>query len=219
MTDFYSTIEDYLGDSNSLADIRAVIRRLYFYDFNGYPLRVWQGGGRLFTSDGNEWLGSIDTNNIDHHEASALQDGRDGSSATYTFGLTIPDLPGEPASASYDKIKSEQRRVNGRSLTVYLAIFNADEGLRPATPMVFYKQLTMFSPKFAEKIISTDGKTITKSYKATISAKDSNYGRSLRPNGTYADVVQKRRALELGVSLDRGSEFLGLLANHTFKIP
>lgn len=219
MTEFYSLIDEYLGDSDSVDDIRAVVRRLWFYDFDGYPLRIWQGQGKLFTTDGNEWLGSIDGNMVDHHETSALQDGRDGTSASYTFGLNIPDLPDEPAWSLFDTIKAEQWRAKMRPLTCYLAIFQQGEALRPQTPIVYFKDLTIIEPRFSEKIESPDGRTLKRNYKVSLLAKDANYGRSNRPNGTYADTVQKRRAAELGVTDDKGAEFLAGLANRTYIIP
>lgn len=218
MTDFYTMLDDYLGDADDVTDIRAVVRRLWFYDFDGSPVRIWQGKGKLFTEDGHEWLGSIDASDVDHHETSALQDGRDGSSATYTFGLTIPDLPGEPAFETFEQLKAEQFRVSKRKLTCYLAIFQEGEALRPATPCIFFKELIMIQPKFSEKIES-NGTTLIRKYKVSLTAKDANFGRSNTPKGTYADAIQKQRAKELGVSLDRGSEFLAALANRTYTIP
>lgn len=219
MTEFYSLVDEYLGNEDAINDIRAVVRRLWFYDFDGYPLRIWQGMGALQTTDGNEWLGSMDINGQDHHQASNLQDGRDGSSATYTFEFDIPDTPGEPALGLFEGIKSEQWRATNRPLTCYLAVFQESEALRPLTPIVFYKELTMIQPKFSERIEQGDGGALKRRYKVMITAKDANFGRANRPNGTYADTIQKRRAGELGVSLDRGSEFLAALANRTYTIP
>ncbi len=218
MTEFYDLLDDYLGDADDVTDIRAVVRRLWFYDFDGFPIYLWQGKGRLFTEDGREWLGTLDAAGNDHHETSALQDGRDGSSATYTFGLTIPDMPGQPAMELYEELKSEQWRVKRRRLTCYLAIFQEGEALRPTTPAIFFKELTMIEPKFSEKIDS-DGSKLIRKYKVTLTAKDANFGRSNIPRGTYADTIQKQRAKELGVSLDKGSEFLAALANRTYTIP
>ncbi len=218
MTAFYDLIDEYLGDDDALTDIRATVRRLWFYDFNGYPLRLWQGQGKLFTSDGNEWLGSVDAEGNDLHETPAIKDSRDGSSPLYTFGLQIPDLPGEPALQLYESLKADQWRVARRSLTCYLAVFKQGEALRPETPVAFFKELTMFSPKFSEFMeADADGRLIRK-YKVAVTAKDANFGRANVPNGTYADAIQKQRAKELGVELDRGAEFLALLANKTFQI-
>jgi hypothetical protein len=219
MTDFYTLLDEWLGASDAISDIRVVVRRLWFYDFIDHPVRLWQGQGTLHTTDGNEWLGTVDINGTDHHETSALQDGRDGSSATYTFAIKIPDLPGEPAHNFFDGLKQEQWKAKNRPLTCYLAIFNEDDALRPLTPIIYFKELTLIEPRFSEKIDSNDGKKLVRTYKVSMTAKDSNFGRSNRPNGTYADTIQKRRANELGVSLDRGCEFLSALANKTFQIP
>lgn len=219
MTDFFTLLDEYLGASDAIDDIRVVVRRCWFYDFVGYPLRMWQGKGKLFTTDGNQWLGSITPDNVDLHQTSNLQDGRDGSSATYTFGLNIPDLPGQPAQQLFDELKADQDKAAGRKLVCYFALFQEGEALRPQTPIIFFKELTMIQPQFSERIESPDGRALTKSYKVSVTAKDANFGRSNRPNGTYADTIQKRRAAELGVAVDKGSEYLAALANRTYTIP
>lgn len=224
MTSFYDLLDEYLGDADAISDIRVVVRRLWFYDFAGYPLRIWQGKGRLFTtgpgSSGEQsWLGSIDPANNDHHETPAIQDGRDGSSAQYQMSMRLVDIPGQTAFQAYEALKAEQWRVSKRQVTCYLAIFKEGEALRPTTPIVFFKELTMIAPKFSE-LLEMDGEgRLVRKYKVTVTAKDANFGRSNIPNGTYADAIQKQRAKELGVPLDRGSEFLGLLANRTYQIP
>lgn len=220
MSEFTDLLDELIGDDDALTDISVVVRRLWFYDFEGHPLRLWQGKGKLFTSDGNEWLGTITANDVDIHETPPLQDGRDGTSATYEFGLSIPNLPGEASERElYEAIKVEQGIAAGRTLTCYLAIFNVGEALRPATPISFFKELIMFSPKFSEKIEGDDNGRLTRSYRVSVPCKDNNFGRSNIPNGTYADTIQKRRAAELGVAVDKGSEFLAALANRTYQIP
>jgi hypothetical protein len=219
MSAFYDLIDEYLGDDDALSDIRIMVRRLWFYDFNGYPLRLWQGKGRLFTEDGNVWLGTIDANDRDLHQTPAIQDGRDGSSATYTLGMTLFDLPGQPAGALYEAIKAQQWRVTKRNVTCYMVVVKEGEALRPMTPIAYFQQLVMLSSKFSEVLeADNDGKIITK-YKINVTAKDNNFGRSNVPGGTYADTIQKQRAKELGVTDDRGCEFLALLANRTYQIP
>lgn len=219
MSEFYELLEEYLGNSDAITDIRVVVRRLWFYDFDGYPLRMWQGKSTLFTEDGNEWLGTIDATNVDHHQTPAIQDGRDGSSATYNLSMNLVDVPGQTAREAYEALKADQWRVSRRPVTCYLAIFKENEALRPATPIVFFKELTMMSPKFSETIEFDNDSRVLRKYKVSIAAKDANFGRSNVPNGTYADAIQKQRAKELGVPLDRGSEFLALLANRTYQIP
>lgn len=219
MSAFYDLIEEYLGEDDALSDIRVAVRKLWFYDFVDYPLYLWQGKGKLFTTDGNEWLGTIDPANVDHHETPAIQDGRDGSSPQYQTSMRLIDVPGQTAFQAYEALKADQWRVNGRSLTCYLAVFKEGEALRPQTPIVFYKEMIMRSPKFSELLENGPGGVLERNYKVTVLAKDANFGRSNVPNGTYADTIQKQRAKELGVELDRGSEFLALLANRTYQIP
>lgn len=219
MSAFFDLIDEYLGDDDALTDIRTSVRRCWFYDFAGYPIRMWQGQGKLFTSDGNEWLGSIDANGTDYHKTPAIQDGRDGSSASYSLSMTLVDIPGQSKLELYNQLKADQAIVFGRTATCYLVAFKEGEALRPQTPIVFFKQLIMRSPKFAETVsINSDG-TMVRNYTVTVAAKDANFGRSDMPNGSYADTIQKQRAKELGVENDRGAEYLALLANRTYQTP
>lgn len=224
MSEFYDLIDELMGDDDSLEDIRAVVRRCWFYDIDGIPIRVWEGQGVLFTTgpgedDEQEWLGTVDANGNDIHQTPAIQDGRDGSSAQYSFGITLVDVPGQTAFQAYEAIKADQSLISMRKLTAYLAVFKPGENVRPTTPIVFYKQLVMQSPTFSEKLELGDNNTMVRKYRLTIKAKDANFGRSNTPNGTYADTIQKQRAKELGVSVDKGAEFLALLANRTYTIP
>lgn len=221
MSEFYDLVDEIIGDADALSDISITVRRCYFYDFLDMPIRLWQGKGKLFTTDGNEWLGSIDSAGTDHHNAPAIQDGRDGSSANYTFSMTIPNFPGTDASAIYDELKAQQSSVNNRAITIYLTIFQANEGLRPQTPIVFFKQLIMQSPVFAEAPVLDSNGVFVKKYSVSVTAKDANFGRSRTPNRTYSDANQKEYARQMGVTdvEDRGCEFLALLANRTYTIP
>lgn len=215
---FYDVLDEYIGDDDALSDVRAVVRRCWSYDFDGYPLRVWQGKGKLFTSDGNEWLGTIDANNNDHHKTPAITDGRDGSSGSYTMGLNIIDTPNKTAGEIYEAIKADQSRVAGRKVVCYLAIFKEGEGLRPTIPIAFFKEFTMMNSKFSEKIEFNNGKMVKK-YTTSVVCKDGNFGRAERPNGTYASAIQQERARQLGVNVDKGCEFVAALANRTYQVP
>lgn len=130
-------------------------------------------------------------------------------------------VPGKEAEILdlYNGIKSEQANVFGRTLTCYLVLFVEGEGVRPNTPLSFYKELVMFSPKFSENVQRSTSGAIVKNYTVTITAKDNNHGRSDTPDRTYEDTMQKRRAAQLGVPLDRGCEFVAGLANRTYQVP
>ncbi len=218
MSEFYDLLEQYIGEEDDMTDIRAIVRRCWFYDFKGFPLRVWQGKGKLFTSDGNEWLGTIDAGDNDHHKTPAVSDGRDGSSGTYTMGLKIIDTPDLAAKELYESIKKDQWRVFGQKVTCYLAMFQTGEGLRPETPIVFFKEFTMMNSKFSEKI-EMNGGVMVKRYETSVVCKDGNFGRSERPSGTYANAVQQERARQLGVDTDLGCEFVAALSNRTYQVP
>jgi len=217
MSAFFDALDEYLGDSGSVEEIQVVARRLWFYDFQTGPLRLWDGQGLLITEDDEEWLGSAtDTGNL--HKTPTIKDGRDGSSGRYEFTLNIPDIPGQTAYESYEAIKAENDSVQGRSLVCYMAIFHRDEGLRPQTPYVYLKDFTMMSAVFNEKMSFNEG-AMVRDYSVTIIARDGNTGRSNRPNRTYADTIQKEHARQLGVAVDKGSEYLAELANRTYTIP
>lgn len=222
MTDFYTVLDEYLGEQDDMTDIRAVVRRCWFYDFDGYPVRVWQGKGKLFTlnssSETNEWLGTIDANGNDYHKTPSVKDGRDGSSARVNFTLKLIDFPGKPAKEVYEAIRNDQWRINGRKLTCYLAIFKEGEGLRPQTPIIYFKEFTMMNSKFSEKI-ENNGQSLVKKYTASVVCKDANFGRSEIPNGTYANAIQQERARQLGVDVDLGCQYVASLANRTYVIP
>lgn len=221
MSTFDDLLEEYLGDADVMSDIRVVVRRLWFYDFLDHPTRMWQGKGKLFTEDGSEWLGTINDQDQDIHRTPRLQDGRDGSSASYQFSMTLPDIPGESASDLYKALKTEQWRVTGRPLICYLAIFKDGEALRPTTPIKFAKHLTMMTPRFSEgaPVFDQNG-VMVRSYKVTVPAKDANFGRASTPNRTYNDTIQREYARQLGVTEpDRGLEYVAALANRTYQIP
>lgn len=219
MSAFYDQIDEILGEADSIADIIATTRKCWFYDFVDDPVRLWDGQGSFIDSEGEEWLGTVDANGANQHETPGLQDGRDGTSASYNFGLTIPNLEGEDPLALYEALKADQFKVYGRSLTCYLVLFLEGEGVRPGTPLSFYKRLIMQSPKFSEQMARDSAGRVIKQYKCSVVARDDNTGRSSVPGRTYADTMQKRRASELGVSVDKGAEYLALLANRTYQIP
>lgn len=221
MSEFDDLLEEYLGDADALSDQIVVVRRLWFYDFDGYPTRMWQGKGRLFTSDGNEWLGTVNNFDQDIHVTPRLQDGRNGSSAAYQFSMTLPDIPGETAGELYEALKADQNLVFGRNLTCYLAVFKPGEALRPTTPIKFFKQLVMQTPKFSESLSPDSNGTLVRSYKVSLTARDSNFGRASKPNRTYNDTTQREYARQLGAGTpaDKGCEFIAALANRTYQIP
>lgn len=220
MSAFYDAIDEVMGDADDLTDIVATIRRCWLFDFRDDPIRLWHGHGRMFSADGHQWLGTQDSGGRDLLKAPSLQDGRDGTSAAYQFSLNIPSLPGEESALElYEQLKAQQSKTFGRRVVCYLVLFKEGEGLRPMTPISFYKELYMQSPKFSEKIERGSDGLIVKNYSVTIVAKDDNSGRSQIPGRTYADTMQKRRASELDVAVDKGSEYLALLANRTYKIP
>lgn len=219
MSAFDDEIDAILGAADATTDIVACARKCWLYDFKDDPIRLWDGKGNFIDSDGEEWLGTIDGNDTNHHKTPSLQDGRDGTSASYKFSLTLPPVPGTDTQALYEALKSDQAKVLNRDLICYLVLFKEGEGLRPGTPISFYKQMTMFAPAFSEGTSRSAAGTVVKSYSVSLNAKDNNHGRADAPDRTYADTMQKRRAQQLGVSLDRGCEFLALLANRTYQVP
>lgn len=221
MSSFYDRIDEIMGASGDTTDIVATARKCWHYDFKDDPIRLWDGQGNFIDTNGNEWFGTMTADGSNIHKTPSLQDGRDGTSANYTFSFNMPSVPGheDEINALYEGLKADQIQVKGRMLTCYIVIFVEGEGLRPGTPVSFYKEMEMQSPKFVENIQRDSSGRITKSYTATIMAKDANNGRSETPDRSYADTMQKRRALQLGVSVDKGAEYLALLANRTYQVP
>lgn len=218
MSEFDDKIDEILGDQDDLSDIILTVRRACFFDFFEYPLRVWQGFGKLYTQDGQEWLGTMTAGGADLFKTPAIQDGRDGASGSYNMSLNIVNLPGgDTALETYEKIKAEQSRVINRKMYMFLVLFLEREGLRPNTPISFFKEFNMFSPKFSEKIEQDATGKLVKKYNVSVLCKDGNYGRANTPNRTYSDPMQKEYARQLGVTLDRGCEYVALLANRTYN--
>jgi len=210
---FYDELELLLGQGDALVDIRAAVRKLWFYDFDGSPTRLWDGKGLLFTVDGNEWHGTINQNDVNHHVTPAIQDGRDGSSATYSMSLTGLD------SVTYEAIKADRSKAKGRKIKVYVAVFKEGEALRPQTSLAFFKEMIILDVKFSEDAQFDTSGTLMRSYKAIVSAKDNNFGRANRPEGTYTDAIQQERARQLGVTGDLGCSHVAELANRSYQVP
>lgn len=211
-----SAFDDVIDENvvGGVGDIRVVLAPCYFFDFNGYPILLWRGQGRLFTSDGRKWLGSVDANGTDHLQAPDFNDGRDGAAAKLHFGLPYID------KQTYLALRDERWRVEGRKITRYMAVWKPGEGLRPGTPIDFDAHFYMQSVSFEEKVVQGPGMTMIAHYKATVTAKNGNAGRSQARRGTYTPTGQRDRALEMyGISNDKGCDFIPELANKTFVRP
>lgn len=213
MSAFTDRLEELLGEAGDVTDIRVTVRRCWLFDFEGYPTRIWQGQGKLYSADGAEWLGSQDGHGGDYLRVPRLSDGRDGSSPSYTFSLGYLD------AATYTALKADRWRVAGREMTCYLALFEPGEGLRPATPLDFFARYTLQSPQFEESLGEGPGGVLVKRYRISVIAKDANAGRSRAPGRTYTYTGQKEYALRLGVADDLGGAFVAGLANKTYVIP
>ncbi|MEL7281344.1 MAG: hypothetical protein AAGK79_13375 [Pseudomonadota bacterium] len=197
---FETELLDLIGDASDSFDIRVAVRRCYFYDFDGYPLRLWDGVGVLHTSDGNEWIGTI-VDGQNYHQAPPLRDPRDGTSPRYEFGL--PHVDGE----TFDALKADQGLVSDRELTVYHVLVQNGEGMRPGTALRFSHKLIMQGARFNQGL-SEAGGTIEREYSAFVLCRSLEYGRSKFPGGTYTDTSQSERAALLGVTSDSGCSFV-----------
>lgn len=210
MSTFADRLNEYLSDQNDSTDIRVTVRRLWNYSFKDFEINLWDGEGELFTTDGRKWLGTR-TKKGNFHKTPRLADGRDGTAPTYDFTFGYLD------EETYEKLKTDETQVFDRPLTCHLALLRVGEGLRPNTPIVFFKEVTMISRAFSENLVR-NGSLMLRRRSITIIARDQNFGRSNRNNRTYADTMQKEYALQLGAGLDRGCEFLGTLAYRTYKV-
>lgn len=211
MSTFRKELLKALGEDNAISDIRVVVRRLWEYEFAGHTVRLWDGKGTLITSGEVKWLGTITPKDVNLHNTPAIQDGRDGSSITGTVSITTEDFE------LYTDIKQDRNLATGQNINVYQAIFKEGEALRPSTPIRFFTKLTMKSPKFSETLTNSPSGLI-KTYTMSVDVKGDNLGRSMTPNRTYADVIQREYANDLGVAVDDGAEYLSGLADRTYVV-
>lgn len=214
-----------LGSQTDSNDIRVSTRRLYFYDFDGHPIRIWDGMGRLTTTtsvgaaltsihgrvEANEWMGTIDANGVNHHQVPAIQDSRDGTSPRYRFSIPYLD------KATYDSLKADQALAQGRDLLIYRVLVKHGEGLIPSTTIGFYRKLTMQGVEFMETPEGEPG-NMTFRRSAAVLARSEEFGRSKLPYGTMTDTSQRERARLLGVTSDSGCSFVAGNAFRTYII-
>lgn len=199
-----------LGDGNDSHDIRVTVRRCYFFDFDGFPVRLWQGQGRLFAG-GHEWIGTRDADGNDYLTSDAIRDARDGTSPRYTFGIPYVD------AATFDALKADQARVAWREMTRYVVRIAPGEGLRPATPPRFSGRFLMVGAKFSQRRAGV-APLITRIRSASVVARSLEYGRSRVPNGSYTDTSQQERARLAGLASDSGCSFVARNARRTYEV-
>ena len=211
MSDFETALVAYTGTAVDAYDIKAMVRRCVLFDFDGQPVRLWDGQGRLFTTDDNTWIGTIDANGNNRLGWPTVRDDRDGSSPRYRFELPYM------GSETYAALKPLAGLVRDRDLVCYHAIFAVGEGLRPRTPIRFNYRLSMRDVSFEERVEGGLG-NMTKVFAASLNAKSLEYGRSRVPAGTYTDTAQNERARRLGLASDSGCAFVADLANRTFTV-
>lgn len=207
---FETELLDHLGTATDAFDIRAATRRCFFYDFDGYPVRLWEGQGVLITTGDVEWLGTITAEGSNLHSAPPIRDPRDGSSPRYELSLPFIDR------ATFDALKADQDKARGRELTVYHVIVKKGEGLRPGTALRFSHRLIMQGVKFSEGLQEPAPGEIERTYAASVLCRTLEYGRSKFPGGTYTDTTQNERAALLGLGSDSGCSFVAGNANRTY---
>lgn len=198
------------GTAADAFDIRAIVRRCFFYDFDGFPVRLWEGIGKLHAG-GYEWLGTFTPDGDNRHQAPATQDARDGASPKYEFSLPYIDR------ATFLALKADQALAKGRTLTVYHVICLPGEGLRPGTALRFDARYIMQGVQFSEAL-EGEAPTITRRYSAAVQVSNLEFGRSLIPNGTYTDAAQNFRAQQLGLASDSGCSFVAANSRRTYVV-
>lgn len=208
---YESELLEHLGNEGDIFDIRVMSRRCYFYDFDGYPARLWHGVGTLIDEQGNRWLGTIDASGTDHHKTPPLSDPRSGNAPKLNFSLPYID------KATYDALKADQSLAEGRELVIYNVIVKDGEGLRPGTPLRFSQRLIMRGTSFSEGA-EFEGGSLVKRYGATVLARSIEYGKSIDLGGTYTDTSQVQRAEYLGVASDSGCSFVAGNSERTYVI-
>lgn len=209
---FDAALDEAIG---TRGDVGVCLKNLWFYDFDGYPIRMWNGEGRLFAG-GQEWLGTqvlmSDGTLIDVHKTPSISDGRDLTSPLLSFTLGLID------AVAYEALRLEKWRIHERTLTHYECLMLPDEGLRPSTPLNLVALLELFGSGAFEEKQMFDGRTFVRSRQISVQAKDDNYGRSLVPGRTFTDEGQKAHAAFYGVAVDKGGERIAQNANRIYKI-
>lgn len=203
---FESELLAALGTATDAFDIKAMVRRCFLYDFVGSPVRMWAGQGKLYAG-GFEWLGTIDADGTDHHQAPAIRDARDGASPRYQFSIPYLD------KTTFDVMKADQDLARGRELTIYHALMLAGEGLRPSTALRFSAKLLIKGTEFSEQM--SEG-NVTRS--ASVLCRSLEYGRSRTPAGTFTDTAQRERARLLGLASDSGCSFVASNSRRTYTV-
>ncbi|WP_108482254.1 hypothetical protein [Oceaniglobus ichthyenteri] len=225
MSDFTDYLLDQIGDATDTHDINLRLVNCYFYDFDGVPVRLWDGQGVLVTSTGvgdpvvtpngtiaaNEWLGTFDGRGNNMHQPAAVGDERDGASPRYEF--TIPYLD----RATFDAIRADQDKAKGRSLTCYHVLVRPGEGLRAGLPIRFAYRLTMRGVTFSESREGAPGAE-QRVYSARVLARTGEAGRSLAPRGTMTATSLRERSRQLGVVSDSGADFIAGNAQRTYLV-
>lgn len=208
---FATALLDLTGTAADAYDIKAAVRRCFFYDFTGQPVRLWDGHGVL-QAGGYSWLGTFDANGQNRHQAPAVRDPRDGTAPRYEFSLPFID------QTTFLALKADQSRASGRNLTCYHVLCQVGEGLIPTTELLFSYRLAMRGVQFSERVEGEIGaQTIIRS--ATVIAKPLEYGRSRVPAGTFTDTAQNDRARVLGLASDSGCSFVAANSRRTYTIP
>jgi hypothetical protein len=207
---FESELLDILGTAADSYDIKAGVRRCFFYDFDGYPVRLWDGQGVL-TAGGYDWLGTYDADGNNRHTAPAVADSRDGTAPSYEFSIPYLD------KTTFDALKADQALAKGREMTCYHALFKVGEGLLPTTPLRFSYRMLIRGTQFSEAV-SVDGGAVMVLRSASVICKSLEYGRSRVPSGTMTDTAQRERARLLGLSSDSGCSFVAANSRRTFIV-
>ncbi len=203
---FYDDIEAALN-----AGTEIMTRRAWFFDFLGYPFRIWEGNGKCFAA-GQEWQGAI-KGEQNYFQAPRLSDGRSGESPLYEFRL------GYITKEGYDLLKNDDTVVKDRLIYWYRFYFKAGEYLRPLTAPLLVTTVMMKSRSFKEtKVFDPASESIVSNYSVGVRARDGNEGQSEAPYAFVTDTDQNARSAALGVSPDRYARFVPLQINRTIAV-
>ncbi|MBB95578.1 MAG: hypothetical protein CML68_13435 [Rhodobacteraceae bacterium] len=198
-----------LGDADDAWDINITTRQCIFFDFDGYPIRIWDGMGKLIAG-GYEWIGALNAAGESAVSIPPLRDTRDGSNLRYEFGLPFLD------EDTFDALKADQDLARGRGVTVYEVLVNEGEGLRPGTDLHYDTGLKMRGAQFYSGYQQISDGEFVRVYSASVIARVLDAGRSVAPRGTYSDTCQNERAVIAGESSDSGCVFVSENVNRTY---
>lgn len=194
MSFFPETIAAYLGGT------KVQVATPVMFDFATDQVRLWTGGGTLFTNDGEAWFATGSFGDMD-----GIEQAINGEAPQATF--TLSGIDAQILHMARDEFSSEAK---GRLVRVYVQFFGQDDPADPENQ----RPLDLPFPIWAGRMLQPSFQIDAGDDKApatrsvTISA-ESLFSLRSRPRwAMYTDADQRHRFPAAG---DRGFEFVAQL--------